>query len=167
MTLISYSSRIHFADGVLEEALRSEMEARRNARPLIVTLETNLEDETIALVLTGLPLKSSAHFFHDVREIATEYAAAAIARYYRTSDRDCLIAVGGARTIDLAKISRFEIAQDGALRTCSNFQSAKESSVQGLPNFYAVPDTLGLAAAVSPHVAVILSGGESSRLTTS
>lgn len=167
MTLISYASRIHFADGVLEEALRSEMEVRRSVRPLIITLETDLEDEAIERVLAGLPLKSSVHFFHGVGEIPSEDAAGAIARRYHSLDRDCLIAIGSARTIDLAKISRFEIVQTGALRTRSNFKTKNDDAVRDLPNLYAVPDTLGLAAAVSPHASVVLSDGDSCHLTTS
>jgi len=36
MTLINYLSRVHFADGILEDALHSEMERNRCARPLVV-----------------------------------------------------------------------------------------------------------------------------------
>ncbi len=165
MTLISFASRIHFADGVVEEALRSEMEVRRSARPLIVTPENSLEHDTIDRVLAGLPPKSSADFFRGIGNIPSEDAAAAVAQRYRDLRRDCLIAVGGACSIDLAKVSRFEIMRGGALQTRSNFERMKDGSADNLPILYAVPDTLGLAAAVSPHAAVILSDGSSSRLT--
>lgn len=36
MTLINYLSRVHFADGILEDALHSEIERNRYARPLVV-----------------------------------------------------------------------------------------------------------------------------------
>ena len=39
MTLINYLTRIHFADGVLEEALRSEIEAFGKSRPLLIADE--------------------------------------------------------------------------------------------------------------------------------
>ena len=37
MTLITYLTRVHFADGVLEEALWSELKVNHKSRPLIVT----------------------------------------------------------------------------------------------------------------------------------
>ena len=36
MTLITYLTRVHFADGVLEEALHGEMERNAKRRPLII-----------------------------------------------------------------------------------------------------------------------------------
>ena len=45
MTLITYVTRVHFADGVLEEALWSEVEVNRKTRPLIVTDEAHLGSE--------------------------------------------------------------------------------------------------------------------------
>ncbi len=165
MTLITYSSRIHFADGVLEAALQSEMEARRNLRPLIVAAESDREDEATERVLASLPLKSSAHFCCSVDENPTEEAAIAIARKYNLLECDCLIAIGAARAIDLAKVSRLAIGQEGALRTRSNFQSVQDGSTDDLPVLYAVPDMLGLAAAVSPHATVIMRGGKICHLT--
>jgi 4-hydroxybutyrate dehydrogenase len=63
MTLISYTLRIHFADGILEEALKSEMETDGNLRPLILSATANTDNEPTERILSGLPLKSSAIFF--------------------------------------------------------------------------------------------------------
>ncbi len=46
MTLINYLTRVHFADGVLEEATHSEMEAHGKRRPLIIAEEGHLTGAT-------------------------------------------------------------------------------------------------------------------------
>jgi 4-hydroxybutyrate dehydrogenase len=167
MTLISYTLRIHFADGILEEALKSEMETDGNLRPLILSATANTDNEPTERILSGLPLKSSAIFFRDIPEVPTESAVEAIVRSYRETNRDCLIAMGGRQTIELAKVSRLAIDHVGGLRTRSGFQGAAQRSAMPLAYLYTVPDPLGLATAVSPHASVVLSDGDTSRFTSS
>ena len=66
MTLITYVTRVHFADGVLEEALWSEVEVNRKTRPLIVTDETHLDSELYERLLAGLPVRTSVEVVSDV-----------------------------------------------------------------------------------------------------
>ncbi len=164
MTLITYVTRVHFADGVLEEALWSEMEVNRKTRPLVVTDTPHLESEMFERVLAGLPVRSSVRIFSDVPDIPNEYAAKQLALEYRKHDRDLLIAFGARTAIDLAKISRISIAHHEPLQTFSFASGGSRKIGEKLPELYAVPSIKGFGAAVSAHAPVILSNGERSRM---
>jgi 4-hydroxybutyrate dehydrogenase len=164
MTLITYVTRVHFADGVLEEALWSEMEVNRKTRPLIVTDSTHLESEMFERLLAGMPVRSSVRIFSDVPDIPNERAAEQIALEFRNHDRDLLIAFGRNTAIDLAKISRISIAHKEPLETFSFASGGSRRIGNNLPELYAVPSIQGFGAAVSAHAPVILNGGERTRL---
>ena len=63
MTLITYLSRVHFADGVLEVALSSELELNKRSRPLLVYEPDVVSNEFSERVIAGLPgcCKFSTH----------------------------------------------------------------------------------------------------------
>ncbi len=55
MTLITYPTRVHFADDILEEALHSELESADLRHPLLIGAATTAADELRERVLAGLP----------------------------------------------------------------------------------------------------------------
>ena len=112
MTLITYLTRVHFADGVLEEALRSELEMRGRRRPLIVAADDSLDDAIAERLFASLPMRVSAEIYDDVPPVPSESTALRVARQYRESDRDCLIACGTAASINLAKAAGIAIGHD-------------------------------------------------------
>ena len=68
MTLINYLSRVHFADGILEDALHSEMECNGYSRPLIICENRIVETEHFERLISGLPYRSKIARF----EVATD-----------------------------------------------------------------------------------------------
>lgn len=126
MTLITYPTRVHFADHVLEEALHSELERAKCKAPLLVLphlpMNTELEDR----VRVGLPTSSvpqlvtyspDSNLSMIAKDVVTSIAAP-----------DVIIAFGEARAIELARKCRHA------------FQS---KSQRRLP-LYAVPGVDGL-----------------------
>lgn len=164
MTLITYVTRVHFADGVLEEALWSEVEVNRKTRPLIVTDETHLNSELYERLLAGLPVRTSVEVISDIPEIPNEQAARRVAETFESTGRDLLIAFGRNTAIDLAKISRISIAHDAPLETFSYATGGSRRIGDSLPDLYAVPGIQGFGSAVSAHAPVVLMDGERTRL---
>ncbi|QFT33350.1 1,3-propanediol dehydrogenase [Labrenzia sp. THAF82] len=164
MTLITYVTRVHFADGVLEEALWSEIEVNRKKRPLIITDEPHLNSELFERLLAGLPVRTSLEVFSDIPDIPNETAAKEIATVFRQTERDLLIAFGRNTAIDLAKIARISIAHTEPLETFSYASGGSRRIGTNLPDLYAVPSIQGFGAAVSAHAPVILTSGERTRL---
>lgn len=160
MTLITYVTRIHFADGVLEEALRSELEANRKRRPLVITDPTDLSGEMAERFFASLPARTSTEIYRGVPAIPTEAAARAVRDLYHRADCDLLIAFGKGSAIDLAKVGRIAIAHDRPLSVFSRAEGGSRLIGPGLPDLYAVPGIGGGSAAVSAHAPVILSTSE-------
>ena len=56
MALITYLTRVHFADGILEETLRSELERHRCRRLVIVAEKEMLEAGLVDRLYAGFPV---------------------------------------------------------------------------------------------------------------
>ncbi|MEP3277276.1 MAG: iron-containing alcohol dehydrogenase [Stappiaceae bacterium] len=164
MTLITYVTRVHFADGVLEEALWSELEVNDKHRPLIVSDTTHIADDLAERIYAGLPVRASVETFTDVPDIPTEDAARHLAKIYHKTDRDILIAFGRNTAIDLAKITRVAIAHDNPLLTFSQGQGGARRIGQNLPDLFAIPGISGFGASVSAHAPVMLADGQRARI---
>lgn len=109
MTLITYPTRVHFADDVLEEALYSELERAGCVAPLLITAQTPAHTELEDRVRAGLPAATKAHLVtytddSDLRIIAKDVATLAFVP-------DVIIAFGAARAIELARKCRYAITQ--------------------------------------------------------
>ncbi|MEP0520554.1 MAG: iron-containing alcohol dehydrogenase [Hyphomicrobiales bacterium] len=161
MTLITYVTRIHFADGVLEEALWSEIKANKKKRPLVVTTSETLDDQISERLFASFPVRTSIEVFSEVPSFPTEEAAKNLAKFYRTNNCDVLIALGSGNAIDLAKAARISIEHDEqSLSTFSHTQGGSRRIANTLPDLYAVPNISGFGAAVSAHTSVLMSSGE-------
>ena len=106
MTLINFVTRIHFAERVLEEALRSEMERLDRRRPLIIAEARHVEGAIGQSIYSSFAVRTKFTTYSDIRETATEEAADKIAQTYQEAGHDMLIAFGGNNAIDLAKMAR-------------------------------------------------------------
>lgn len=160
MTLITYVTRIHFADGVLEEALWSEIKANKKKRPLVVTTPETLDDQLSERFFASLPVRTSIEVFSDVPSFPTEEAARNLANAYKSNNCDVLIALGSGNAIDLAKASRIAIEHEQSLSTFSHTQGGSRRIADTLPDLYAVPGISGFGAAVSAHSSVLMSSGD-------
>ncbi|MEM1162984.1 MAG: iron-containing alcohol dehydrogenase, partial [Pseudomonadota bacterium] len=168
MTLINFLTRVHFADGVLEEALHSEMELHGKRRPLIIAENGHLTGAVAERFFASFPLRSVAETFTDVPPQATEAAAQAIAALYEKGRCDLLIAFGSNRAMDLAKVARIAIAHDEPVAALSSEEGGSQRIGPRLPDLYSVPGILGFASAISDYTRVrVTTGGQvllSSRL---
>ena len=161
MTLITYLTRVHFADSVLEEALWSEVKAFDKERPLVLIDQDNLDNETTERFLSGLPVKTKTHIFTDIPIVPTQKAVEDVAKAYLKNKCDIIVAFGGANAIDLAKIARIAIKHPNT--DLINFSHARGGSKRigaDLPDLIAAPNILGVSASVSAHAAVVLESGE-------
>ena len=107
MTLITYPTRIHFADDVLEEALHSELERAGSAAPLLLMAHASINPELEDRVRSGLPRAAKPHLVtytahSDLRMIAMDVASSEFVP-------DVIIAFGAARAIELARKCRYAI----------------------------------------------------------
>ena len=159
MTLINYMTRVHFADGVLEEALRSELELNAKRRPLIIAEEGHLSGVVADRFFSSFPIRTRAETFSAIPHRPTENAARMIARAYHAFDSDVLIAFGSNRAMDLAKIARVAISFDEPIAALSNEEGGAQRISAGLPDLYAVPGILGFASAVTDYTRVGLDSG--------
>lgn len=160
MTLITYLTRIHFADGVLEDALWAEMESGKKLRPLIITDDDHLHGDIAERFLAGLPTKSSSQFYTDIPAIPTELHARRIAEQYHEAGCDVLLAFGTSRAIDLAKVARVTIRHSGDIGRFSVKRGGSRLIGSSLPRLFAIPSISGFGAAVSAHTPLVLKNGE-------
>jgi len=160
MTLITYLTRVHFADGILEEALWSELESANKTRPLIVAEDIHLESEEGERFLSSFPVRTQTTKFTKIPHIPTEDAVRKVADLYEESGCDVVLAFGSSRAIDLAKVARISIAHSDDLATFSYKQGGSYRIGTNLPMLFAVPGISGFGSAVSAHAPVILSSGE-------
>ncbi|WP_102107224.1 iron-containing alcohol dehydrogenase [Oceaniglobus roseus] len=116
MTLITYPTRVHFADGVLEEALRSELERQGHRFPLIL-YEDRLEGSLFhARLFSSLPRRAemlgvpfeAAADLHAVRDEVRARAA--------DVPVDAIVAFGSARAIELARKCRRALSEGQGAR---------------------------------------------------
>lgn len=143
MTLINYLTRVHFADGVLEEALWAELSRNRKTRPLIILDPAASRGEAADRVLEGIPSRSEAIFFRDRPATPTETAARRFAELYEKEDRDVVIACGGRATVEFARIARLAVGASGALE-----DAAHRARRTAPPDLYVAPRLSGFAAAL-------------------
>ncbi|MEO0959118.1 MAG: iron-containing alcohol dehydrogenase, partial [Pseudomonadota bacterium] len=159
MTLITYLNRVHFADGVLEEALRSELEVHGKRRPLVIAEMVDLAGVPAERLFSGFPVRTAPESFACSPRLATEAAAVQIAEIYHRTVRDHLVAFGSSRAIDLAKVARVAIAYDEPLAAMSSAEGGARRIGDRLPDLYAVPGIGGFASAVSDYARVKLNAG--------
>ena len=114
MTLITYPTRVHFADGVLEEALHSELERAGTGSALLVSDESLAGSVLMDRVLSGMPprvLTDHVSFCATdaLRDIATDTAR-------NRQATDVIVAFGTAQAIELGRKIRFSVDQAGGTR---------------------------------------------------
>ncbi|MEL6298557.1 MAG: iron-containing alcohol dehydrogenase [Pseudomonadota bacterium] len=167
MTLITYSTRVHFADGILEEAIWSEVEAKGRKRPLLIGSAHGDDAELLDRIIAGLPVPSRAKFFADIPRTPRQRHVQHIADTFRREEADVLIAFGGSTAIDLAKLARLSLSTGSdTLDLLTHFEGAAARR-HGLPDLIAIPDNRGLGPAVSAYAPVLLESGSAQRVISS
>ncbi len=159
MTFINYLTRVHFADGVLEEALRAEMERLDRRRPLIVAEQGHLSGAIAERFFSSFPIRARVETFTAAPGGPTEQAAREITRIYRLLDCDLLIAFGSNRAMDLAKTARISIAYDEPIQALSSEEGGAHRISSSLPPLFSLPGILGFASAITDYTRVKLDEG--------
>ena len=103
MSLINYLTKIHFADGVLQEALQAETGLLSITRPLVVTDRGVEQSGLLQRLLEALGPAADPVVFNDTPSNPTEAAARSAAELYSMEGCDGIVAFGGGSSIDLAK----------------------------------------------------------------
>lgn len=160
MTLINFLTRIHFADGVLEEALRSEMERLDRRYPLIVAGPSHLESAVGQSICSSFTVRTKIKTYSDIQAIATEETADDIARTYQDHGHDVIIAFGGDNAIDLAKIARLSIIRREPVGNLISEEGGTHGIEYSQPDLIAIPDISGISASVSDHSRLRLNNGK-------
>ncbi|WP_226782253.1 iron-containing alcohol dehydrogenase [Oceaniglobus trochenteri] len=116
MTLITYPTRVHFADGVLEEALRSELERQGHRHPLLLcdaTLEGSVFQER---VLAGVP-RHSGRVAMQMGPLADPRAVIrAVEEQHAERPIDVIVAFGSSRAIEVGRKCRRALSTDREAR---------------------------------------------------
>ena len=109
MSLITYVTRIHFADRVLEDALAEELARCRSRRPLIVAESDPATEAVIERLWDALPVAAEpVRFAAAGPRLATGDLAAA-RDLHIGSACDAVVGFGGARPLDLARLLGAEL----------------------------------------------------------
>ena len=148
MSLISYVTRIHFAENVLEDALEAEFESLGIKRPLIVSDESATRPGVQARLMLAMPRSLAPTLFDIEAGAATEAACAEAAALYLDSAADGLIGFGGAAAIGLAKAVGLRVSHQGPMRHFAGVEGGRARIHDVLPPLVAVPTTTGSCSEV-------------------
>jgi 4-hydroxybutyrate dehydrogenase len=102
MTLITFVTRVHFADRILEDALAEELSRLSVQRPLVL-VEAGSGDESERL-WDALPVSAAPVRFFVDPPTAADAALREAGALFAGSGCDGIIACGGARTLDIARL---------------------------------------------------------------
>lgn len=104
MSLISYLTRIHFADRVLEDALAAEMERFGLGHPLVISDADATRGDALDRLYAALPptIRTASHVAGTVTPAKDRAAAIAV---FTDSECDGIIGFGGFLALDLARVS--------------------------------------------------------------
>jgi len=132
MTLINYLSRVHFADGVLEVALGSEIELN-NLRHALLVSESDVSSDLTERVISGVPFGVDVSSQAISPSESTERGLAKLAQCVREKKPDVLIAFGSSHVLHLA---------DACCRRFDVLKADKTRAV--VPELIAIPGVDGV-----------------------
>ena len=167
MSLINYLTKIHFADDILEEALRAEVASLGLKRPLIVTDHGVVASGLIDRLLDALNGGVEATIFADTPSNPTEAACRLAAGRYGEHGCDCLIGFGGGSSIDVAKAAGILISHDGPLSSYAAVEGGTARIRDAIPPIIAIPTTAGTGSEVGRGALIILDDGRKLGLLSS
>ena len=165
MSLIQFSTKIHFADDVLEEALEVEAGSLGLQRPLLVVDRSAAASGIVDRLFDALRARSATLFaarHHD----ATETDARAAADLYHEEDCDGLIAAGTGAAIDLAKAVAVLVTHTGPLLSYAASEGGIARIRGVLPPLIAVPTASGSGTEVARSGAIVFSDGRRLQLVS-
>lgn len=159
MSLITYLTRVHFADGVLDEALAAETGALDITRPLVVTDEGLRECGLVERLLDAMAphLEPTLFFETSARPDGNDCALAA--QLYLERGCDGIIGFGGGSSIDLSKAIGLLASHGGELASYAVVEGGTARIRDILPPLIAIPTTAGAGSEVTRGAVAIVDDG--------
>lgn len=148
MSLINYLTRIHFADGVLEEALSAETSALGIRRPLVVSDERVVECGLVEQLLDALQAPIVPVLYSRSPQDCGEAACDRATQVYKQNGCDGIIGFGGGTVIDLAKATALLASHGGHISDYMATDGGTARIRDILPPLIAVPTTAGAGSEV-------------------
>lgn len=142
MTLITYLSRVHFADGVLEVALSSELELNNFGRPLLVSEKYAVTNEFAERIFAGLPFWCKSTSYDIPQNSDAQQAVTKLQQVVREVNADVVIAFGSSLALSVA---------DACCRYLSAQSEQQTAGSSIVPNFFAVPGVDGMPTMSMPR----------------
>lgn len=160
MSLISYVTRIHFAENALEDALQPELEALGVGRPLFVCDDGPERPGLAERLLAALDPAIEPIYFRADGRAASEAACESAADLYRARGADGLVGFGGQSAITLAKAAGLRATHDGPFRQFAGQRGGGARIRPVIPPIIAIPTAPDACSEISPVVVVAEAGGE-------
>ncbi|MEM7522686.1 MAG: iron-containing alcohol dehydrogenase, partial [Pseudomonadota bacterium] len=157
MSLINYLTRIHFADGVLEDALRAEIERLNIRRPLFVTDKGVQDAGVLERALDATQTKPI--IFAETPWNPDEGSVARAAALYADENCDGVVAIGGGSPIDLGKAAALRVSHTGPLASYTMVEGGLGRITGDLPPLIASPTTAGTGSEVGRGALITFADG--------
>lgn len=162
MSLISYVTKIHFAENVLEDALEAELELLGLSRPLIVSDHGAARAGVTERLLAAIPPHVTAALFTASAGHATEAACGKAAALYADHEADGLIAFGGPGAINVARAVGVLVGHGEPLARYAGGQRVRDV----IPALISVPTIAGSCAETVGVATIMLADGASATLAS-
>ncbi len=159
MSLITYLTKIHFAHGVLEEAIAAETASLKIKRPLIVTDRGLTDCGLIERLIDSLDSPPKPQIYADTPSNPTEQACQDATDIYLEAECDGLIAFGGGSSMDLAKAVALLASHGGSLNRYAAIEGGVGRIRDVLPPVIAVPTTAGTGSEVGRAAVIVMNDG--------
>ena len=151
MTLITYLTRVHFADNVLEEALWSELESNNKRSALVLIDRNHLRMDHIERFLSGIPNRVKVSEYTSIPSTPDEETVRDAVASYNANNCDVIVACGSTQVINLGKAMRIAVVHDEPLATFTYENGGSSRISPDLPDLIATPDINGFGSAVNAH----------------
>jgi len=159
MSLITYVTRIHFADQVLEPALDAELDAMNVLRPLVLLDGDGSREGVLARLKRAFPRHVEPELLIFDQASADEAACNAAAEAFAAGDCDALIAFGGATAVNLAKVAAIRVSHKGPLRRYVGSEGGTARIRDVLPPLLAIPTVAGTGTELASAAVIATESG--------
>jgi len=165
MSLISYNTKIHFAESVLEDAFEAEFELLGLRRPLVISDNGPERAAVLARLEAAIPRGVSAGFYDMPTPTPTEALCDEAAQLYHDWEADGIVAFGAAGAHNLAKATALRVSHQGPYRQYAGVAGGPRIR-DVMPPVIVVPTIAGSCSeAVGVAVLVLPEGGTSTLIS--
>jgi len=159
MSLICYVTKIHFADGVLEEALGVEVARLGISRAFIVTDKGIVDEGILDRLQAALPPSVDAIVFDKTVENPDINITRQAANDYVREACDGIIGLGGGSSLDLAKMVGLLVSHGEPITAFAAVEGGVARIKDKLPPIIGIPTTAGTGSEVGRGAVMALEDG--------